>query len=194
MTTVQSTPIMPAVILETERLRLRSVLERDIDDVYASCTDPELQRWIPLPSPGAPYTRDDAEHFCLRSAPAIRTSGDGQHWAVLARKDHRFIGSMALLRTEWPSMVTEVGYWISPWARGRGYATEALVAVSRWALDQGFQRIELKAASGNAGSRRVAESAGFVHEGIERNAMPLHEGRTDLAVYSLIPSDPRPTD
>lgn len=189
MATVQSAPILPAVILETERLRLRSLLESDIDDVLASCVDPELQRWIPLPAPGEPYTRETAESFCLRIAPAIRTGGDGQHWAMVDKETGRFTGSVALLRTQWPAMVTEIGYWVSPWGRGKGYATEAVVAVSRWALNQGFQRVELKAAVGNTGSRKVAEAAGFVPEGTERNAMPLHEGRSDLSVYGLIPTD-----
>ncbi|WP_017584755.1 GNAT family N-acetyltransferase [Nocardiopsis ganjiahuensis] len=189
MTHVQSAPIMPAVILETERLRLRSLLERDIDDVHTSCVDPEIQRWIPLPAPGKTYTRASAEDFCLNVAPAIRTGGDGQHWAVVEKESGRFAGSVALLRTQWPAMVTEIGYWISPWGRGKGYAAEAVVAVSRWALDQGFQRVELKAAVGNTGSRKVAEAAGFVSEGVERNAMPLHAGRSDLAVYGLIPAD-----
>lgn len=189
MTTAQSAPIMPAVILETERLRLRSLLERDIDDVYTSCVDPELQRWIPLPAPGKTYTRESAEHFCLNVAPAIRTGGDGQHWAMVDKETGRFTGSVALLRTQWPAMVTEVGYWISPWGRGRKYAAEAVVAVSRWALDQGFQRVELKAAVGNTGSHKVAEAAGFAREGTERNAMPLHRGRSDLAVFGLVPAD-----
>ncbi|GHC89970.1 acetyltransferase [Nocardiopsis terrae] len=192
MATVQSAPIMPAVILETDRLRLRSLLERDIEDVYTSCVDPELQRWIPLPAPGREYTRETAEHFCLNVAPAIRTGGDGQHWAMVDRESGGFTGSVALMRTQWPAMVTEIGYWVSPWGRGRGYAAEAVVAVSRWALDQGFQRVELKAATANTGSCRVAESAGFVREGTERNAMPLHEGRSDLAVFGLVPSDVRP--
>lgn len=189
MATVQSTPIMPAVILETERLRLRSLLDRDIDDVHTSCVDPELQRWIPLPAPGRTYTRESAEHFCLNVAPAIRTGGDGQQWAVVDKETGRFTGSVALLRTQWPAMTTEIGYWISPWGRGKRYAAEAVVAVSRWALDQGFQRVELKAAVDNTGSRKVAEAAGFVREGTERNAMPLHEGRSDLAVFGLIPAD-----
>ncbi|WP_017583527.1 GNAT family N-acetyltransferase [Nocardiopsis valliformis] len=189
MATVQSAPIMPAVILETERLRLRALLESDIDDVLASCVDPELQRWIPLPAPGETYTRTTAEEFCLKAAPAIRTGGDGQHWAMVDKATGRFTGSVALLRTQWPALVTEIGYWVSPWGRGRGYATEAVVAVSRWAVNQGFQRVELKAAVGNTGSRKVAEAAGFAPEGTERNAMPLHEGRSDLAVYGLIPAD-----
>ncbi|MEU3019131.1 GNAT family N-acetyltransferase [Nocardiopsis sp. NPDC007018] len=191
MTTLRSAPMMPAVILETKRLRLRALLERDVDDLYASCVDPELQRWIPQPGPGLPYTRATAEHFCLREAPAIRTGGDGQHWAVVDRASGRFSGSVALLRTQWTSGVTEIGYWISPWGRGRGLATEAVVAVSRWALGQGFQRVELKAAVDNTGSCRVAEAAGFVREGTDRNAMPLHEGRTDLASFGLVPDDLR---
>ena len=189
MTHVQSAPIMPAVILETERLRLRSLLERDIDDVHASCVDPELQRWLPLPAPGQTYTRESAEDFCLNVAPDTRTGGDGQRWAVVDRESDRFVGSVALLRTQWPAMVTEIGYWISPWARGRKYAAEAVVAVSRWALDQGFQRVELKAAVGNTNSGKVAEAAGFVREGVERNAMPLHVGRSDLVVFGLVPAD-----
>ncbi len=189
MAQLQSAPIMPAVILETERLRLRSLLERDIDDVHASCVDPELQRWIPLPAPGVAYTRESAEDFCLNIAPAIRTGGDGQHWALVDEESGRFVGSVALLRTQWHAMVTEIGYWISPWGRGRRYAAEAVVAVSRWALDQGFQRVELKVAVGNISSCKVAEAAGFVREGTERNAMPLHRGRSDLAVFGLVPAD-----
>ncbi|WP_017600933.1 GNAT family N-acetyltransferase [Nocardiopsis lucentensis] len=181
--------ILPSVILETERLRLRAFVEEDVDDVFLIYTDPALQRWVPLPEPGVPYTRENAERWCGEVAPALRANGDGQHWAAVEKDTGRLAGSIGLLRTDWPAMRTELGYSVSPWGRGRGFATEATVAVSRWAIDQGFERIELKAATGNAGSRRVAEKAGFVLEGIERNAMPLHEGRTDLAAYSLVPSD-----
>ncbi|GAA0985933.1 MULTISPECIES: GNAT family N-acetyltransferase [Nocardiopsis] len=189
MSTVQQHPILPSVILETERLRLRAFVEADIDDVHTSCTDPELQRWIPIPGPGRPYTREDAEQWCREVAPGMRTGGEGQQWAVVEKGSGRLVGAIGLVRTLWPAMNTEVGYWVSPWGRGRGYATEAAVAVSRWAVDQGFLRVEIKAGTGNTGSRRVAEQAGFTFEGVERSAMPLHEGRTDLAVYSLLPSD-----
>jgi len=189
MSTSRHARMLPSVILETERLRLRAFVEADIDDVYAGCTDAELQQWIPIPRPGVRYTRQDAEQWCRQIAPGMRTGGEGQQWAVVERGSGRLIGSIGLVRTLWPAMNTEVGYWVAPWGRGRGYATEAAVAVSRWAIDQGFLRVEIKAATRNTGSRRVAEGAGFTLEGVERSAMPLHEGRTDLAVYSLLPSD-----
>nr|WP_053616458.1 GNAT family N-acetyltransferase [Nocardiopsis sp. NRRL B-16309] len=189
MTDTQTRPMMPSVILETERLRLRAFVEADIDDVFRTYSDPAVQRWVPIPAPGVPYTREIAEHWCREAAPALRTSGDGQQWAAVEKGSGRLVGAFGLLRTQWPAMITEIGYAVSPWARGLGYATEAAVAVSRWAVDQGFQRVELKAAVGNTASRRVAVRAGFSPEGVERNAMPLHEGRTHLAVYSLLPAD-----
>ncbi|CAM3680335.1 GNAT family N-acetyltransferase [Nocardiopsis rhodophaea] len=183
------TKMMPIVILQTERLTLRAFTEADIDDVFAAVNDPLIQRWLPLPEPGVPYTRAEAEEWCRTVAPESRVTGDGQKWAITERDSGRFYGSIGFTRTIWPAQTTEIGYWLAPWARGRGLAAEATVAACRWAIGQGFQRIVLKAATGNAGSRRVAEKAGFVFEGIERNAMRLHEGRSDLALYSLIPSD-----
>jgi RimJ/RimL family protein N-acetyltransferase len=53
----------------------------------------------------------------------------------------------------------------------------------------GFHRVELRIATGNAASRRVAEKAGFRVEGVARSAGYVHEGRVDLVVYSLVRSD-----
>ncbi|WP_046472249.1 GNAT family N-acetyltransferase [Allosalinactinospora lopnorensis] len=191
MSTAEPTPAptLPATILQTERLTLRAFTEAEVDSVYEAVRDPGIQRWLPLPGPGEPYTRADAEQWCLTTAPEARVSGDGQQWAAIDRGTDRFVGSFGLTRTMWPAMRTEVGYWVAPWMRGQGFAPEAVTAVSRWAIDQGFQRVELKAAAANTASRRVAEKTGFRFEGVERNAMPLHEGRTGLAVYSLIPDD-----
>lgn len=183
-------PTFPRVNLNTERLELRGFTIADVDDVLAGAADPETQRWLPLPAPGEPYTRADAERWCREQAPACRASGEGIQWAAVLRDGGMFVGSFGLTRTLWNAASTEVGYWVGPWARGCGLASEAVAAIARWTLkEQRFQRLTLKAAPGNHASRRVAERNGFVYEGIERNAMPLHRGRTDLALYSLIPSD-----
>jgi RimJ/RimL family protein N-acetyltransferase len=49
--------------------------------------------------------------------------------------------------------------------------------------------LQLRAATGNAGSNRVAEKAGFTREGVARNAGTVHGGRVDLVVWSLVPGD-----
>lgn len=193
MSDQQEQRILPSVVLETERLRLRAFIEDDIDDVLATCSDPALQKWLPLPAPDIPYTRKDAEKWCREVAPGIRTRGEGQQWAVSDTGSGRMVAAIGLVRVNWAAMNAEIGYWTSPWARNRGYMTEATVAVSRWSLDQGFRRLEIKAATGNLPSRRIPERTGYTFEGVERSAMPNHGGhRDDLAVYSLLPSDPRP--
>ena len=60
----------------------------------------------------------------------------------------------------------EVGFWMAPWARGRGIMTDAVRLVCRWGFaDLGLGRIEWWANVGNDASRRVAEKVGFTMEG-----------------------------
>lgn len=70
--------------------------------------------------------------------------------------------------------------------RGKGLTTAAVVALSRWALDSGMERVELRIAPENLASRRVAERAGFHFEGVLRNAGFTHDGRIDLMMFSLL--------
>jgi RimJ/RimL family protein N-acetyltransferase len=77
-----------------------------------------------------------------------------------------------------------------PWGRERGLAAEATRALAEWLLGKhGFERLELRAATGNTAPQRVAVKAGFTREGVLRNAGLIHAGRADLALYSKISAD-----
>lgn len=177
----------PEMTLETPRLLLRAYRAEDAADVALACRDELTQRWLPLPNP---YTDADALAWCTQISPSFRISGEGIEWAAERRSDGRLIGSFGLKRTDWRARTSEIGYWVAPWARGEGLAVEALLAIARWLLlDQGFERLALRTAPGNAASQRVAEKAGFSREGIARNAGFTNDGRVNLVVFSLIPSD-----
>ncbi|WP_431966055.1 GNAT family N-acetyltransferase [Actinacidiphila sp. bgisy160] len=181
------TNVFPDTVLRTERLLLRPFTPDDAHDTWASCADPETQRWLPLPRP---YTRKDATAWCTTGSHALRESGDGIHFAVAGPDDGRLLGTVGLKRTDWRVRTSEAGYWVAPWVRGRGVATEATRALAAWLLsDQGFQRLELRAATGNIASQRVAVKAGLRREGVLRNAGFVHTGRVDLVVFSLVPGD-----
>lgn len=62
--------------------------------------------------------------------------------------------------------VVEVGYGILPAYMGKGYATEAVNAVTEWALEAGAKKVEAEAEYGNIASKRVLEKAGFVPTGV----------------------------
>ncbi|WP_431032467.1 GNAT family N-acetyltransferase [Streptomyces sp. P6-2-1] len=179
--------VFPETELISGNLRLRAFDAGDVEDVRRACADEEIQRWLPLPRP---YDTEVARSWCTEFSHHLRTSGDGIHWAVTDRESGRLLGTTGLNRTDWRGLVSEVGYWVAPWARRRGVAVGAARTVAGWLLGEcGFERLELRAATGNLASQAVAERAGFVREGVLRNAGRVHEGRVDLVGYSLVPGD-----
>jgi RimJ/RimL family protein N-acetyltransferase len=184
-----SAPIeaFPPVELTADRLLLRAYRLEDAADVQRACSDAETQRWLPLPNP---YTLEHAVAWSTSLTEAIRESGAGIEWAAARRGDQSFVGAFGLKRLDWRGRTGEIGYWVAPWARGEGLATEAVRAIARWFLvDSCFERLELRAAPGNLASQRVAEKAGFTREGVARNAGFIHDGRVDLVVFGLTRSD-----
>jgi RimJ/RimL family protein N-acetyltransferase len=179
--------VFPEIEIATARLLLRAYVETDIED-HAAMFDHELMRlWTNAP---CPYTLEHSRAWCTRMAGDIRASSDGVCWAVTDRLSGRFLGCTGFYRTDWCNKVTEVTASGAPWAVGHGYAKEALRAISRWALlDQGFSRLQIRAAICNPAPQRVAQACGFVREGILRNAGSTRSGQVDMVMYSLIPGD-----
>ena len=185
MTAPETTPIFPETTLAAENLILRPFTPTDADDVTEACQDIETLRWLPLPRP---YTRANAEWFIGTFGPGQRESGAGIVFAI--ESAGRLAGAIDLKGVNWAARVAEVGYWVAPWARGRGVAAQATRVLSEWAIrDHGFERVQLFAATGNAASQRVAEKAGFVREGVARNACCVPDGRADMVLFSLVPED-----
>ncbi len=85
---------------------------------------------------------------------------------------------------------SQIGYWLRSDAQGRGVMTlavGALLALGFGALD--LERIELRAAEGNARSWRVAERLGFRFEGTMRNLIRVRHGFVDARLYSLLKAE-----
>ena len=82
---------------------------------------------------------------------------------------------------------SEVSYWTSPSARGRGVASDAVRRVASWALDTvGFWRLEIRRSVANPASCRVAVLGGFVEEA-QLARQHLHaDGWHDVHVHSRL--------
>ncbi|MCS5733272.1 GNAT family N-acetyltransferase [Herbiconiux daphne] len=83
----------------------------------------------------------------------------------------------------------ELGYWIDGDHEGRGIVTRACAALRDRSLEAGLARVEIRAATANTRSRRVAERLGFTLEGVLRSALPVGARRLDLAVYGFVAGD-----
>ncbi|WP_327004121.1 GNAT family N-acetyltransferase [Dactylosporangium sp. NBC_01737] len=183
-------PVLPLVTLTTDRLLLRPFGPADAADVHAVWQDTRFIDSAPLGYAYAGADFDVALAWCTSGIEERRRTGKGIGFAVVLRDGGRLVGHVSLFGADWTAMSAEMHYWTAPWARGHGVAAEAAAAVARWALTtQGFARIALQAAPANTASRHVAERAGFQAEGVLRNVAVSRNGRHDLVMYSMIPSD-----
>jgi RimJ/RimL family protein N-acetyltransferase len=162
---------------------LRPWRETDVPAIASACSDSDIARFIPqMPSP---YAEDDARDYVRRSAEHWK-SDERRSFAVVDEQTGELLGSVDVRLGE----VGSIGYWMAPWARGRGVAMRALVLLSRWAIrERGVERLELTTHPDNIASQRVAEKAGFVREGVLRSHIRFREERRDSVLFSLLPSD-----
>lgn len=80
------------------------------------------------------------------------------------------VGAAGLHHLDWTVPKFEVGYWCRRQLQGRGFVTEALVGITRFAFSLlGAHRLTSFTDSENVASGRVLERAGFALEGIMRN-------------------------
>ena len=172
-------------VVRTERLVLRPHRPADEDAVLAACQDPTIQRWITaVPSP---YTRADARAFVREVAPADRAARRGMPVAI--EVDGVLVGSSGL-QFATGRLGPEIGYWIAPGARGRGYAAEAARGLAAWAFAHGAPRVHLWVDVANAASQAAARRAGFTEEGVVRGVLDERDGsRVDALLFGRLAGD-----
>jgi ribosomal-protein-alanine N-acetyltransferase len=82
----------------------------------------------------------------------------------------------------------EIGYWLAEPFWGRGISTEALTAVTRYAIEtHGFTRIFAMPFASNQASCRVLEKAGYVLEARLRRSAIKDGQVVDQMQYAFIP-------
>ena len=168
-------------------VRLRPWRESDIPALVEAARDPEIPRWTVVPSP---YHEVDARAFVAGQNERL-SRGEAAPFAVVSADRDDFLGSVEVTLLDRRTGRGEVGYWVAAPARRQGVAVRAVRIVSEWALsDLGLERLELLVEPENGPSQAVADSAGYVREGVLRSLRPMKGRRPDFIVYSLLPSDP----
>ncbi|MEY9963847.1 RimJ/RimL family protein N-acetyltransferase [Streptacidiphilus sp. MAP12-16] len=187
------TSTFPEISISTDRLVLRAFEPEDVPALTDMMSDELVRTWTTMPHS---YTAADARTWVSLRAPAERAQGRGIVLAVHEFLTQRLVGTVRLRRTDWRLRATEATVVTGPWARGEGYAAEALLGVAHWLFeDQEFERLELRTAAGNTAAQQVAQKIGCISEGVLRNAWIVRDGeaagrgRSDLIVWSLLPED-----
>ena len=129
-----------------------------------------------------PYTKHDARAY-IRS---VRDRSPETTFAIAV--DDEAVGSIGfVLRTDVERVSAEIGYWLAEPFWGRGITSEALAAVTRYALDtHRLTRIYALPFAWNLASCRVLEKAGYTLEARLRRSAIKDGQITDQMQYAYI--------
>ena len=176
-------------MIVTKRLVLRPPLVTDAAGAWAMLSDKDTRRWNPARSV---VDLASAARWCADLADW--SGGDHASWSVVDRDTQAFLGSVSVHNVNPTQADAEIGYRVSPHARGRGVAVEAVIAATAWAFGNlSLVRIELAHAVANPASCAVARRAGYPVEGLLRASFVYGDGqRYDEHLHARLASDPPP--
>jgi RimJ/RimL family protein N-acetyltransferase len=180
--------------LETPRIHgprvlLRAHEPRDVVRTQEAGDDPDSQQQ--LQHFACPFTRESAQAY-LDSRANLAATGQAISWTAADPVTDEALSFLTLFRIR-PGHEAEVGYFTHPDARGKGVTTEAVELICRHAFISeedgglGLQAVRLITTETNAGSRAVAEAAGFTLVGRQRLGTRMRDGTSrDSVHYDLL--------
>jgi [ribosomal protein S5]-alanine N-acetyltransferase len=173
--------------LANGEVTVRLGAERDIPEILiAYQDDPELHLRLgqDRPPSGAELGRR------AERADADRVAGRGLTFTILEHGSDTCRGQIDVHGVDWDNARADLGIWMAPGSRRRGFASAGLEMVARWLLrESGLERVQVTTEADNERMIRCARAAGFTHEGILREYTREQGGRVDNAVLSMVRQD-----
>ena len=167
-----------------EQIMLREYKADDIGPIRAWVNDARTTRYLSTRFWPA-QTMVDSEEFLARM---LQSSHNAYNFVIADAKDERYLGQLDMFRVDWRLRCGELGMVIgNENDRGHGVGREALHLMQRFAFETlGLERLELEVHMGNAAARRCYERAGFVLEGVKRNAFFSDGDFCDVGMLSVL--------
>ncbi|WP_211748443.1 GNAT family N-acetyltransferase [Paenibacillus sp. Marseille-Q4541] len=172
---------------ESPRLIIRAPLYGDGAASYEAVQESmeELRPWMPFANDS--LTAENSE-INIREAYLKFLERTDLRLLLFSKENGQFVGSSGLHRIDWDVRKFEIGYWLRSSYAGQGYMTEAVEAVTNYAIHElAANRIEIRCDARNVKSAKVAERNGFVLEGILRgDSLDVNHQLSDTMVFSKV--------
>lgn len=164
------TLLMMNILLETERLILRQFSKSDRDNLVALDSDPEVMRYI---NGGIPSSEKEITKVFLPDVLSYYSEYENLgFWAVVEKLNNEFVGwvvlrpesrfRIAVYLNAVEDSVLELGYRFCRASWGKGYATEASLAlINEVAASSDCKKVVAWAIPENKASIRVMEKLGL---------------------------------
>jgi len=172
-------------VIETGRLRMRSLCSGDLADLVTLAGNWEVARW--LATMPHPYTEADGREWIAR-VQHDHTSGRPRRFAIAFKETDRLIGGVGLDgSTGDESDEPALGYWVGEPYWGNGYAGEAVAAVIDYGLRTlGMTTIRAYTDPRNLASQRVLLRCGLKQVGEIELIRPTRNGARRAPLFRTL--------
>lgn len=172
--------------ITTERLKLRLFNKEDANTVQSLCNNYNIFRntlFIPYP-----YTLEHA-HSWMQNHHEHFHAEKGYEFAITDKATGEILGAIGLTH-DLRFNNGELGYWVGEKFWGKGFATEAGIALIQFAFtEKNFHKVYARHFGSNPASGRVIEKIGMKREGLLRDHV-MKKGRyEDMIYYGILQTE-----
>jgi len=180
--------------IETERLLLRAPRLDDTPLIYAAIQESldNLRRWMLWAHDE--QTLDGVEANTRRAIELFQTR-ETLRFRLSRKSDGEYVGMSEIHSFDWSVPRCEIGYWVRTSLQGHGYITEAVIALTDFALTTlRANRVEIRCNARNHRSAAVAQRAGYTLEArLHHFERDVGNELRDTLIYARFPENSRLT-
>lgn len=170
--------------LETERLVLRKIRTKDCQILWDNFfSDYETYKF---------YKADlipNVEKLKKQVSERVKKqkSGNYYRWAIIEKESNKLIGNINIHHVNKIDSSAKIGYFIFKEYQNKGFATESLKEVLKFATNKlKFHRITASAAVSNVPSNKVLIKCGFNLEGTMKESNYIDGKYYDTNIYAIV--------
>lgn len=173
----------PFPVIETERIILDRLNNKDIQEVFELRSNPEIMKFIPRPL--AKNHEDALEHIKIINDKI--EDNTGINWSIRLKENPKLLGIIGFYRLQPENYRAEIGYMLSADYHGKGIIPEAVNRLIKFGFeDLKLHSIEAVIDPENHASEKVLQKCGFVKEAHLKES-EFWEGKfLDKVIYSLL--------
>lgn len=174
------------LILESERLVLRPLEEKDAENVFEIFSDTEVMRYYDL----LPFKSMEEAHRQTRFFMQALADRTMIRWGIVLKENEKLVGTCGLFAFSDADKKAELGYELNRNYQRRGIMSEALPLVLDFAFSNSdINRIEAFIEIPNTASQLLAGKLGFIKEGEMRDYELCRGQLIDITLWALLRQD-----
>ncbi|MCC6818970.1 MAG: GNAT family N-acetyltransferase [Bacteroidia bacterium] len=169
--------------IETNRLILRGITEKDVDEIFILRSDSDMMQFIPRPK-----CKDKTDALALiRIIQMGIQKRESVNWGITLKGENKLIGTIGFVRMQLEHHKAEIGYMLHKDYYRQGIMQEALDCIIKHGFEtMSLHRIEAVIDPENIASEKLLIKSGFVKEGHFKENFLFENKYLDSVYYALL--------